>query len=253
MPRFFLEVSYMGTQYSGFQVQLNANTVQAEVEKAMEILLKKRTELTGSSRTDAGVHALQNFFHFDCDAELSAVITDKRRFLYNMNALLPSDIAVKEIIPVSNEAHCRFDALSRKYDYYIARSKDPFLYGRSYFFPYKLDIEKLQEAAVIIKEYTDFTSFSKRNTQVKTFQCRIDESSWIVNDKYYLYTVTANRFLRGMVRGLTATMLKVGRGRITIAEYRDIIESRDCTKASFAVPAEGLFLVSVNFSETLQL
>lgn len=243
----------MGTQYSGFQVQLNANTVQAEIEKAMETLLKKRTELTGSSRTDAGVHAVQNFFHFDIDAELSVVITDKRRFLYNMNALLPSDIAVKDIIPVSNEAHCRFDALSRKYDYYIARSKDPFLNGRSYFFPYKLDIEKLQEAAVIIKEYTDFTSFSKRNTQVKTFLCRIDESSWIVNDKYYLYTVTANRFLRGMVRGLTGTMLKVGRGRITIAEFRDIIESRDCTKASFAVPAEGLFLVSVNFSESLQL
>jgi tRNA pseudouridine38-40 synthase len=238
----------MGTHYSGFQVQHNANTVQSEVEKAMEILLKRRIDLTGSSRTDAGVHALQNYFHFDIDAALIPVITDKRRFLYNMNALLPPDIAVKDTFPVNDEAHCRFDALSRKYEYYIARSKDPFLAGRSYFFPYKLDIEKLQEAALILKEYTDFTSFSKRNTQVKTFQCRIDESSWNETGKYYLYTVTANRFLRGMVRGLTATMLKVGRGRITLEQFRDIIQSKDCTQASFAVPAEGLFLVSVNFS-----
>lgn len=241
MTRYFLEVAYKGTNYSGFQSQQNANTVQAEIEKAFGILQKKQVVMTGSSRTDAGVHALQNYFHFDYSEAIHS------QFIYKMNAILPDDIVVKNIRPVEPEAHCRFDAISREYKYYIYRQKDPFLNDRAFFFPYKLDLEVMQRAAGILKEYTDFTSFSKRNTQVKTFQCKVLDSNWLVEEGSLIYQVKANRFLRGMVRALTATMLKIGRGKISLDEFRAIIELKDCTKASFAVPAHGLFLVSVNY------
>lgn len=241
MPRYFLEVSYKGTAYSGFQSQENANTIQAEVETAFEILQKERLVMTGSSRTDAGVHALQNFFHFDYDGIVNP------KFVYKINAILPADIVVKNIRQVSDEAHCRFDALSREYKYFIYQHKNPFLADRAYYFPFTLDVELMQQAAAILKEYSDFTSFSKRNTQVKTFQCSILESRWIEENGCLVYNVTANRFLRGMVRALTATMLKVGRGKMSVDEFRQVIEAKDCTKASFAVPAHGLFLISVAY------
>jgi len=262
MPRYFLEVSYKGTIYSGFQLQENANTVQAEVERAVEILQKKKIPLTGSSRTDAGVHALQNFFHFDTNSPLHSpeLAEGWRRagdeaggedgeahFVYKMNAILPGDIVVKQLLPVPVNAHCRFDAISRAYNYYIYRQKDPFLKERAFFFPYKLDVQKLQQAAVILKDYQDFTSFSKRNTQAKTFTCEILQSEWLLENDCLVYHVKANRFLRGMVRALTATMLKIGRGRLSIDDFRKVIEARDCTKASFAVPAQGLFLQSVEY------
>ncbi len=241
MPRYFLEVSYKGTAYSGFQSQENANTIQAEVETAFEILQKERLAMTGSSRTDAGVHALQNFFHFDYDGTINP------KFVYKINAILPPDIVLKSIRQVSDEAHCRFDAISREYKYYIYQQKNPFLADRAYYFPFKLDVKLMQQAAEILKEYNDFTSFSKRNTQVKTFQCNILESRWLNENDCLVYNVKANRFLRGMVRALTATMLKVGRGKISLMEFRQIIEAKDCTKASFAVPAHGLFLGSVQY------
>ena len=241
MPRYFLEVSYKGTAYSGSQSQENANTIQAEVETAFEILQKERLAMTGSSRTDAGVHALQNFFHFDYDGTINP------KFVYKINAILPPDIVLKSIRQVSDEAHCRFDAISREYKYYIYQQKNPFLADRAYYFPFKLDVKLMQQAAEILKEYNDFTSFSKRNTQVKTFQCNILESRWLNENDCLVYNVKANRFLRGMVRALTATMLKVGRGKISLMEFRQIIEAKDCTKASFAVPAHGLFLGSVQY------
>ncbi len=264
MSRFFLEVAYKGTGYSGFQSQHNANTVQAELEKAMSILFPPpspqrgegpgvRMKLTGSSRTDAGVHALQNFFHFDT----SPLSTPWRgaggeaEFIYKMNAILPEDIVVKKLIPVAEDAHCRFDAVSREYKYFIYRHKDPFLKDRAFYFPYKLDIDILHRAAVIIKEYKDFTSFSKRNTQVKSFICDIMESKWYYEDECLVYQVKANRFLRGMVRALTATMLKIGRGKMSLDQFREVIEVKDCTKASFAVPAHGLFLISVDFGPAI--
>jgi tRNA pseudouridine38-40 synthase len=246
MARYFLEVSYKGTAYSGFQSQVNTDkTIQSEIEKAFLVLQKGQVLLTGSSRTDAGVHALQNYFHFDYEGEIHP------QFLYKVNAILPADIVVKKVIPVSADAHCRFDATGREYKYHIYRRKDPFLQDRAYYFPYKLDIEKMQEAAAVIKGYKDFTSFSKRNTQVKTFECSIEESEWIREDECLVYHVRANRFLRGMVRALTATMLKIGRGKMDITEFRNVIEAKDCTKASFAVPAQGLFLVAVRFSREL--
>jgi tRNA pseudouridine38-40 synthase len=241
MSRYFLEVSYKGTAYSGFQSQHNANTVQAEVEKAFEILQRGKIVLTGSSRTDAGVHALQNFFHFDYNGQIHP------QFRYKMNAILPPDIVVRQLKQVSDDAHCRFDALSRQYRYYLYRNKDPFLQDRAYYFPYRLDIEIMNQASDIIKEYNDFTSFSKRKTQVKSFTCKILESEWYWEGTCLVYKVKADRFLRGMVRGLVATMLKAGRKKITLADFRAIIEAKDCTQASFSVPPHGLFLVEVRY------
>ena len=244
MPRYFIELSYKGTNYSGFQSQQNThNTIQAALEKAFKILQKDEVLLVSSSRTDAGVHALQNYFHFDYNGAIHP------QFVYKTNAILPADLVVKKIIPVAPDAHCRFDALSREYKYFIYAKKNPFLQDRAYYFPYRLDIEKLKEAAEIIKEYKDFTSFSKRNTQVKTFECRILESEWLFENNCLVYHVKANRFLRGMARALTATMLKIGRGKTSLKEFRSIIEAKDCTLASFAVPAQGLFLINVAYPQ----
>jgi len=243
MLRYFLEVSYRGTNYSGFQIQQNANSIQSEIENALQILQKQKITLTGSSRTDAGVHALQNFFHFDLDGEIHV------HFAYKMNAILPEDIVIQKLIPVKQNAHCRFDAISREYKYFVYRHKDPFLKDRAFYFPYKLNVELMQEAAAIIKHYTDFTAFSKRNTQVKTFNCCILESKWEWEDECLVFYVKADRFLRGMVRALVATILKIGRGKMTITEFKNVIEERDCSKASFAAPSQGLFLVSVNYQD----
>lgn len=242
MSRYFLELSYKGTAYSGFQLQRNTGkTIQAEVEAAFLVLQKDKVELTGSSRTDAGVHALQNYFHFDYAGEVHP------QFAYKMNAILPDDIVIKRLVQVGEDAHCRFDALSRKYRYFIYRHKDPFLEDRAYYFPYRLDIDKMNEAAGKLLEVEDFTSFSKRNTQVKTFLCNLLESRWEWESGCLVYNVEANRFLRGMVRGLTATMLKVGRGKMSVEDFMEVIKAKDCTRASFSVPAQGLFLVSVEY------
>lgn len=243
MSRYFLEVKYKGTEYSGFQSQANANTIQAEVEKVFAILQRERVIMTGSSRTDAGVHALQNYFHFD----YSGIIHP--HFVYKMNSILPSDIVISTIFSVADNCHCRFDAVSRHYHYYVYQYKDPFLKDRAFYFPYKLDFKKMQEAATLIKDYQDFTSFSKRNTQAKTFVCEIMESDWLCKGNQLIYSVKANRFLRGMVRALVATMLQVGRNKLSIEDYKSIIQAKDCTKANFAAPAKGLFLDAVAYPE----
>lgn len=249
MPRYFLEVAYKGTRYAGFQIQHNAVTIQSEIKKAFNTLFGAGGYLSDegwegvcSSRTDAGVHARQNFFHFDWQQKF------EQRFIYNLNAILPSDIVIRSVQQVADNAHCRFDALSRLYNYRIYQAKNPFFSDTAYFYPYPLDFVKLNEAAFMLKEYTNFISFSKRNTQVKTFNCNILESRWAKQEDLIIYEVRANRFLRGMVRALTATMLKVGRGRITINEFKNIIEAKDCTKAFFDAPAHGLFLMEVEYS-----
>ncbi|WEK35871.1 MAG: tRNA pseudouridine(38-40) synthase TruA [Candidatus Pseudobacter hemicellulosilyticus] len=243
MNRYFIELSYKGGRYAGFQVQENAVTIQWEVEKALGTYFRERFSLTGSSRTDAGVHARQNFFHFDTDR------TVPPRAIYNLNALLPPDIAVIGLYPVRETAHCRFDALTREYEYSIYHAKDPFLADLAYFYPYTLDPGKLQAAADMIREYNDFTSFAKRNSQVKTFLCQILDSRWEERDWGWVYRVRANRFLRGMVRGLVGTMLQAGRGKLTLDGFRGVIEARDCTKADFSVPGHGLQLVRVEYPE----
>lgn len=245
MPRYFIEVSYKGTAYSGFQVQKNANSIQAEVEKALLIFYKQRFELTGSSRTDSGVHALQNYFHFDSEINI-------KDDAYNLNSILPDDIVIKRVFSVDAAAHSRFDALSREYRYYIFNSKNPFLQDRACYFPYTLNIELMQQAALEILKYSDFTSFSKRNTQVKSFLCDIYESEWIEEPGILVYKIKANRFLRGMVKGLVGTMLQVGREKITLEEFKDIIRAKDCRRADFSVPSVGLFLYKVEFPDTLK-
>ena len=243
MPRYFLEVSYKGAGYSGFQVQKNANTIQAEVENAFKVLQKEQVSMTGSSRTDAGVHALQNYLHFDFDGKINP------HFLYKMNAILPSGIVLKQLIPVHPDAHSRFDAVSREYKYFIYQNKNPFKEDRAWYFPYTLTMDHLQKAAGIILEYKDFTSFSKRKSQVKTFFCNIQESKWIFENDCLVYSIKANRFLRGMVKALVATMMQIGRENITINDFKKIIESKDCSKAKFNAPSHGLFLISVNYKE----
>lgn len=260
MPRYFIEVSYKGTKYSGFQIQKNSITIQSEIEKALAIFFKQTFSLTGASRTDAGVHALQNYFHFDVEQPLAKNIISKvsskgiqattgvGEAVYNLNSILPRDIVIKRIFEVTENTHCRFDAVSREYKYFIYRHKDPFMEGRAYYFPFKLDVDKLNEAAAMILQQQDFTTFSKRNTQVNNFICEVIKSEWIKEKDTLVYNIQANRFLRGMVKGITGTMLRVGRGLISLNEFDKIIKSRDCTKADFSVPAHALFLVAVNYN-----
>jgi len=251
MPRYFIEVFYKGTAYSGFQIQQNANSIQAEIEKSLQIFFKTVFTLTGSSRTDSGVHALSNYFHFDCGLFDSFNPARFEKVVYNLNAILPGDIVIKKIYPVADDAHCRFDAVAREYKYYIYQHKDPFNADRAYYYPYHLDIKVLNEAAAELMLHNDFTSFSKRNTQVGSFNCTILKSEWQVEQNLLVYTVVANRFLRGMVRGLVGTMLKAGTGKISIGRFREIIEGKDGSKADFSVPPQGLFLVSVRYPHTL--
>lgn len=243
MGRYFIEVAYNGKNYAGFQIQENARTIQSEVERAFEIFFKQKLSLTGSSRTDAGVHALQNFFHVDTGTNID------QKVIYNINAILPADIVIKSIKPVSPEAHCRFDAAFRYYKYYIYQFKNPFINDRAFYFPFSLDFEMLKQSAAIIPGYNDFTSFSKRNTQVKTFNCQIFKSEWIKEDDCWVYHVKANRFLRGMVRGLVGTMLQVGRSKLGLQEFKAVFEAKDCSRADFTVPAHGLFLIEVGLAE----
>ncbi len=245
MARYFIQVSYNGAKYAGFQIQNNANTIQAEIQKALSIFFKTNFALTCSSRTDAGVHALNNFFHLD--AENFTDDENLEKIIYSINSILPTDIVIKRIYRVPETSHCRFDALSREYKYYIYISKNPFYADRAFYYPYKLDIDKLNQAAELLLRYSDFTTFSKKNTQVKTFDCKISQSKWIQEESLLIYQVQANRFLRGMVRGLVGTMLKVGTGKISIEIFKKTIESKDCRNASFAVPPQGLFLIDVKY------
>ncbi len=243
MSRYFLEVAYKGKGFSGFQIQQNAVTIQSEIENALLIYCKQSIELTGSSRTDAGVHATQNFFHFDSDKIFTA------KEVYHLNAILPSAIVIKNIIPVKADAHSRFDAIGREYYYHIYQSKNPFLEEFAWYYPYKLNVDTLQEVATILFKHTNYTSFSKKNTQVNNFECSIKISEWIKGKDTLQFHVMSNRFLRGMVRGLVATMLKAGTGKISVNQFEDIILQQDCTKADFTSPGHGLFLHKVHYPE----
>ncbi|MDI9366489.1 MAG: tRNA pseudouridine(38-40) synthase TruA [Flavobacterium sp.] len=243
MPRYFIEVAYKGTHYSGFQVQQNAITIQSVVEAALQILYRQPLQLTCSSRTDAGVHALQNFYHVDTDLPL-----DKK--LYNLNALLPNDVVIKNIAQVKDHVHARFSGEAREYKYFITQNKNPFLEETAWRYAFALDVTILNECAAVLFNYNDFTSFSKKHTQVNNFNCHIMLSQWIQENGCLVYHVKANRFLRGMVRGLVGTMLLAGRGNISVLDFRKIIEAKDCTKANFSTPAHGLFLVKVTYPKT---
>ncbi len=245
MPRYFIEVAYKGTNYAGFQVQDNANTIQAEVEKALATYFRENIGLTGSSRTDAGVHARQNFFHFD--SEKLTVYPDLSKPVYHLNAILPGDIVVKSIRLVKDNAHSRFDAVSRTYEYTIYQTKDPFLQSTAYFYPFHLDKGLLQQFAGELINHTDFEAFSKRSTQVHTFNCNIISSEWVAVSDGLIYRVTANRFLRGMVKGLVGTMLKAATKNKSLQEFQAIITSNNPAFVDFSVPSHGLALCKVSY------
>ena len=254
MSRYFIEVSYKGTNYAGFQIQKNAATIQSQVEKALATRLKQPFNLTGSSRTDSGVHALQNYFHFDVADDMVSVNENLneevsvKEIIYSLNSILAADIVVKKISKVDDDAHCRFDAVSREYKYFIYCKKNPFYKEVAHYYPYKIDIDKLHSAASIILNTKDFTSFSKKNTQVNNFICTLSTSKWINENDFLIFNVTGNRFLRGMVKGLVGTMLKVGVGKISLDQFAEVIKNNNNTSADFSVPAQGLFLVRVKYS-----
>lgn len=247
MSRYFLEVAYKGTAYSGFQVQANAGSIQEEIEKAFMIFFRREVLMTGASRTDTGVHAHQNYFHFDYDEPLN------QELVYRLNAILPGDISIRGVFSMPEGAHCRYDAESREYRYHLYGRKDPFLTDRAYFYPYPLDWDLLGKVASRLMEFSDFTSFSKRNTQVNHFRCTIIESHWEQEGSGFYYRIRANRFLRGMVRGLTGTMLLVGRGHLTLADFEEILAGKDPQRVNFNVPAKGLFLERVRYPERYHL
>lgn len=239
--RYFIEVAYNGKLYAGFQKQKNANTIQAEVEKALFTFYRMPIPLTGSSRTDAGVHARQNYFHLDTDQPLL------EKEIYHLNAILPADIVIKSIQLVKADAHCRFDALSRYYVYSVYQSKDPFLAESAYHFPYPVSQALLSEAAAKVLEATQFQNFSKKNTQVFTYECKILQSHWVFEQDKMSYHIIANRFLRGMVKALTGTMLRVGRGQLSVELFEALLAGQPGKGVDFSVPSHGLCLMEVKF------
>lgn len=242
MSRYFLEVAYKGTHYSGFQIQENAVTIQSEIERALKTIQRIPIRLTGSSRTDAGVHALQNYFHFDFEEALHP------QLVYKLNALLPSDIVIKNLHPMPDTAHSRFDALHREYEYHIYRYKNPFLKETGFYYPYNVDMDLIHQASAIVREQNNFFAFAKTNSQVSNFNCTIYISEWREEGEELIHYIVANRFLRGMVRLLTATILQVGRGKVSIEAFKSLFDANP-PKCTFSIPPTGLFLKKVVYPE----
>lgn len=238
--RYFIELSYKGTNYHGWQIQPDASSVQEEITKALATILQEKILLVGAGRTDAGVHASQMFAHVDTVKKL----TDD--YVHKLNAILPNDIVIKSIKKVSDETHARFDAVSRTYEYRILLGRDPFLLETTWQLHQKnLQIEKMNEAANLLFKYEDFESFSKVKTDVNTFNCTIMKAVWTLEDKHLIFHIKANRFLRNMVRAIVGTLIEVGLGKKTVEDFRKIIESKKRSEAGLSVPAKGLFLTEV--------
>lgn len=244
MPRYFIEIMYDGTAFNGSQIQGEQPTVQLNINKALSTFLREDVVTFGASRTDEGVHALCNYYHFDTDKTLT------HENLYNINAILPATIAItKMFIPEDPELNCRFAAVKRRYRYRVHRHKDPFLVKRALHYPFTLNEELLHQTADLLKTYTNFETFSKRNTQSYTFECKIYESRWEKQGDELHYVVVANRFLRGMVRGLVGTQLKTARGKMSFENFKAAIEARDCSLADFSVSGHGLYLEHIEYPE----
>ncbi|KWW31310.1 MAG: tRNA pseudouridine38-40 synthase [bacterium P3] len=243
MSRFFIHLAYNGAAYCGWQTQPNLPTVQQTLEQALSTLLRCPVAVVGCGRTDTGVHASDFYAHFDHHGE--GLNTEELSF--KLNSFLPADIAVFGIFPVADKAHARFDAVARTYQYHVSDKRLPFrqgLYSRIYFQP---DIDRMNEAARVLMEYDDFTSFAKLHTQVKTNICRLSDARWEQWGDEWVFTIRSNRFLRNMVRSITGTLLDVGRGKLTAAGLRNIIERKDRCAAGVSMPAQGLFLTRVEY------
>jgi tRNA pseudouridine38-40 synthase len=243
MSRFFIRLSYDGTHYHGWQLQQNAHSVQAELNEKLSTLLGKSINVVGCGRTDTGVHAREFFAHFDIDGLVYSV----KDLAYKLNRFLPEDIAVDSIFPVDDEMHARFSAVSRTYKYFISREKTPFKRHLSYFLNAPLDVEAMQYATKVILVNEDFTSFSKLHTQTATNICKVTEAKWKIVDDELVFTISADRFLRNMVRAIVGTLLEIGKGKLQAGEMQRIIDAKDRSQAGFSVPPQGLFLEKVKY------
>lgn len=241
--RYFITFSYDGAAYHGWQIQPHSISVQEELQKALSTLLRQSIEVVGAGRTDTGVHARKMIAHFDFESEV-----DCPQLVYKLNKILPKDIAVQKVEQVADDMHARFSATSRTYHYFVHLAKNPFLRAYSWQVYGEPDFDLMNEAAKVLMEYRDFTSFSKVNTDTKTNDCTITEAHWDrVGDSQWRFTITANRFLRNMVRAIVGTLVEVGRGRMTIGQLRQVIEAKDRCRAGDSVPGNALFLVEVEY------
>ena len=246
--RYFIDLAYFGKAYHGWQIQPNAISVQEEVERVLSTLLRTETKVMGAGRTDTGVHAKQLIAHFDSDQ-----VEDPDELCFRANAFLPADIAFNAIYAVKDDAHARFDAISRTYEYHLSLVKDPFTQDLAYRAPSKPDIELMNRAAEIMMEYEDFEAFSRTGSDVKTFICKLKEAHWAVTEQGLIFTISADRFLRNMVRAVVGTLLEVGLGKCNLDQFRAIIESKDRSNAGASAPAHGLYLVAVTYPDDIKL
>lgn len=243
MTRYFIYFSYDGTNYHGWQIQPNGNTVQAEFHHALSVLLRKQIEVIGAGRTDTGVHARLMVAHFDGDDSIDVV-----QLAYRLNRILPQDIAVHEVKPVSEDMHARFSAKSRTYRYYIHFKKDPFHRAYSYEIHYDLDFDAMNNAAAYLLEQTDFTSFCKTGTDAKTMICHVTHAQWHkMSDSAWYFEITANRFLRNMVRAVVGTLIEVGRHRMDFDAFKKVISDKTRTAAGESMPGHALFLEDITY------
>lgn len=241
--RYFVWFSYDGTAYHGWQIQPNGNSVQAELQRALSTLLREEISVTGAGRTDAGVHARQMVAHFDFSEAI-----DLEQLAYKLNRILPCDIAVDHVELVDDDMHARFSATSRTYHYYIHTKKDPFSRPYSTELHYELDFDKMNEAGRILMTYDDFGAFCKSHSDVKTTLCRVTKAEWVqTSETSWYFEITANRFLRNMVRAVVGTLIDVGRGRLTLDDFRKVIEGKRRTEAGESMPANALFLENIRY------
>lgn len=239
--RYFIELSYNGKNYHGWQIQPNEISIQETIEKAMSVLLKEELSVVGCGRTDTGVHASQFFLHFDYQTPI-----DKEKLKFRLNSFLPEDIAIFQIIGVDDDAHARFQAKSRSYQYKISLEKDVFQKDLSLEISHsELDVDMMNKAARTLMDYTDFKCFSRSKTDVKTYDCSVTEAYWETQGNQLVFNISANRFLRNMVRAIVGTLLEVGKGRMSLEGFKNVIESRDRKLAGASVKAKGLFLTAV--------
>ena len=246
--RYFLEISYNGSTFHGWQIQPNANSVQETIENALNILLKKEIKIVGAGRTDTGVHARNMCAHFDHNKEF-----ELEELKNNLNSFLNQEIYINDIYRVEDETHARFSAISREYEYYISLKKDVFNYKTTHLIQQDLNIEKMKQALLIIKDYEDFEAFSKSNTDVKTYLCNIMSCSLVKKENIIIFKIKANRFLRNMVRAIMGTIVDIGLEKISLEELRTILESKDRSKAGPSMPAHALFLTKVEYPSNIKL
>ncbi|MDG1393323.1 MAG: tRNA pseudouridine(38-40) synthase TruA [Flavobacteriaceae bacterium] len=246
--RYFIDLSYNGRAYHGWQIQPDVSTVQAALNHALSTVLRTPLECMGAGRTDTGVHAQQMVAHFDIDTSI-----DIKDSVYKLNVYLPKDIHINTIKEVNPEIHARFDALSRTYIYKISRTKDAFNYQNAHTYTLPLDVDLMNEAAKILFDFTDFQCFSKVKTDVKTYDCKIMEARWEVDQNSLNFKIKADRFLRNMVRAIVGTMIEVGAKKRTLEEFRKIIHSKNRSNAGTSAPAKGLYLINIDYSKSIYL